>query len=159
MWEAIAIVSASVGAAGAVSAWIFAYRARGEALAARNDANTSAERARIAETKADESDARAFDSEARAVAAATELKAAEARIAVLLNQVDARRRENTELYERLAKAGAPVGGVLVDASLDRLYEDEDRGEAGRGTDPGTGGNGHDMSGDATPPSGTPKPSR
>jgi hypothetical protein len=129
---------AVVGALGAVTGWIAAFRARGEAREAQKQANEEAERARKAEAARDTARAQVFDADARAEIAATGLRVAKTELDTARSELARERREKAKLIDDLSKRGVPVGDALVDSSVDRLYEDEDRrsSEARRDPDPG-----------------------
>lgn len=129
---------AVAGAIGSVTGWIAAYRARGESRDSLAKANESAERARLAEVATEAAKGKTFDAEARAATAIAQCKVAEQTLASTQSELARERREKAKLIDDLAKRGVPIGDVLVDSSVDRLYEDEDRrGSEGR-NDPGSG---------------------
>lgn len=94
-----------------------------------------------AERRADASDRAKFDSDANAAAAVAELDAAKKNLTSTEATLQSERLEKARLYALLAKAGAPVGDSVVDASIGGLYPDGDQGggSPGGGTDPGSGG--------------------
>lgn len=110
--------------------WYFAWRARGECLA---------KDAQLMDAHAGESAAKglALENGANATTAGARLAASEERAVKLQNQLDAERKSRQSLVDALAKSGHPVGEVVVDGALGRLYPDSDPG--GPGSDPGSGG--------------------
>lgn len=130
----IAELAAGVAGAAAIAGWIYAYRARGEARSALELANREAERARLAEVARDAADAKASDAIADAAACDVELRAERAALTATRAELIDERRKNATLLEKLAKAGAPVGPVLLDSTVDRLYADKDR-RGSQGRDP------------------------
>ncbi len=134
---------AALGIAGTASGWYAAWRSRG-------DANQAGERARLAGARADAADARAVDAEMHAVAAEAQRKGAEIDVQNARQAIARERAAAAEILETLAKAGAPVGDVLLDGTIDRLYADRDRQRAGRGPHPGAGGDPVDV---PAPPAG------
>lgn len=135
--ETLLSILAGIGGVSTAVMAVLAWRARGEALAGRRDANDAAERARIAEIRTGAEQAKTLDADARAGAATALYKAADHRTAALLTELDRERREKGVLLEKLAKLGVPVGDVLVDTTLDRLYAFPSRREASG--DPGADG--------------------
>jgi hypothetical protein len=125
----LAFAAASLAAA--ISGWWKAWSARGEA-------NAAAERARIAETRADAERAHAFDAQAAAAVALAQLKGAQLDLAQATQDLVRARAEKGDLLEQIAKLGVPVGDALYDSTVDRLYADRDRREAGRGASAGAG---------------------
>lgn len=121
---------AVAGAVGSVTGWINAFRARGESRDALKKANEEAERSRIAEAARDAARAKILDAESRAETALAELRVATETEGSLRAELARERREKAKLVDDLAKRGAPVGDVLVDSTVDRLYEDED-GDSGK----------------------------
>lgn len=123
---------AALGALGAVTGWIAAFRARGESRDALGTANKAAERARIAEARADAAEAKAANADSNAAAAGVELKAAKASEAVALSSLKRERQEKANLLADLAKRGVAVGGSIVDASIDKLFPDDHENSRGPG---------------------------
>lgn len=115
----------------AVSGWIAAYVARGQA----NDASATA---RLAEASREAHRARADDAEAQKQIAISQRRVSDERAASFESELARERKERRDLLESLAKSGSPVGPGLVDDTLDRLYENQDRRETGRGASPGPG---------------------
>lgn len=115
----------ATGAVGMLG-WFFAWRGRGDVL----------------EAAAAELAARqlAFQTSAAAAANDTKYQAEKLRADQLQAQLDSERASKQALIDALTKAGAPVGPVVVDNALDRLYPDGDQGGQGPGTghgrDPG-----------------------
>lgn len=128
-----------------VSGWIVAYRERGKA-------NEAAERSRIAEVARDAARQHGDDDKNKRAAAESELRVERVNVDRLTHEVARLAREKRDLLERLATSGVPVGDVVVDDALDRLYPDEDRRETDRGPNPGPGGDHDDVSGDPSVPS-------
>lgn len=120
----------ALGIAGTASGWFFAWRARGEA-------NEAAERARLAEARTGAAEQRAFESSMAAAATSAQLKGAEIDVANAKQALARERADQSRILEHLAQAGAPVGDVLVDSTMDRLYADRERTRRGAG--PGSGG--------------------
>ncbi len=150
---------AVVGAIGAVTGWVAAFRARGESRDALTKAIESAVRARLAEVATEAAKGKTFDAEARAATATAQCKVAEQTLASTQSELARERREKAKLIDDLAKRGVPVGDVLVDSSVDRLYEDEDRrgsqdrndqGPRSRDDRAGVSGDGSDPSHKADP---------
>jgi enhancing lycopene biosynthesis protein 2 len=121
--EIALVVSGLLGAIG----WLFAWRARGEVT----DVRKELEVARAATQAAKDV---SFTAGSRAVVAETQLADERRHSAALTLQLATERQHVQTLVDALAKAGAPVGGLLVGSALDGLYEDG----GGQGTDPGTG---------------------
>lgn len=112
--EILAIGSSSVlGAIG----WVFAWRARGEAL----DESKAHEKTKLelAATKST-----AMDEGRRAAAAEIRARFEAERSAALEAALAAERQTRQSLVDALTKAGVPVGPALVDNALDRLYKDK-----------------------------------
>lgn len=130
------------------SGWFMAWRSRGEALDAKESANAAAERARIAEAKAGVAADHAVDAEARASTAVMQYKASEATLVTTQRELAAERAGRADLLEQLAKLGAPVGDVLLDSTIDRLYKNGHREGTGGGPSSGAGGNQTLVPGDA-----------
>jgi hypothetical protein len=129
----IAEIIAGSSAAAAIAGWIFAYRARGESRDALQQANAEAARAQLAEAKTLTAIRAAEVAEAQAAAAVAELDNAKAKAAARLAELNLERAEKGRLLAKLAEHRIPVGAVLVDDTLDRLYPDADDygGEAGQ----------------------------
>ena len=108
--------------------WFFAWRARGEVV----DCQKAMHAAVAGEAAAK---ALAFEANASAVAAAASAQAAQFTATGLQNQLDAERKSRQALVDALAKAGAPVGDVVVESALDGLYPNGDQGGPGAGADP------------------------
>lgn len=122
------------GAAGMVG-FILAYLARGQTL--DRDAKLARAAFDLAAVKAS-----SFDAGARAVMAETRLADAERTIASLQLEVDNERKAKQSLVDALAKAGVPVGDVLVGSAVDRLYPNG----GGQGANPGARGGQEPVSG-------------
>src|SRR5512139_3230285 len=118
------LASLGVGVLG-VLGWIVAWRSRGATLDEREVADRV--RGDLAVTR--ESEAANLR---RAVAAEAELAAERVRATELEKQLAAERASAQSLADELAKAGVPVGDVLVDHSLDGLYQNG-RDETGAGS--------------------------
>jgi hypothetical protein len=130
---------------GAVSGWVAAYRARGQA-------NESAERARLSEAKAEAQERAADLARMNESAARGELHVAEVNLSVARRTIAMQIKERNDEYERLAKAGVPVGDVLVGGAIGVLYPHEDGDADGREAGPGGGGEvGGPLSDDPTGP--------
>lgn len=121
--------------------WYFAWRARGEA---------GDERRRAESALAGEIAAKAMALEAtQAKLTAEGMGAAQkSRADGLSLQLDTERASKQALIDALAKAGAPVGPVVVDSALDGLYKNGD--QRGQGGDPNAGGNPAGVSGQPAP---------
>lgn len=135
-----------LGGVVAASGWFFAWRSRGET-------NKAGDRARIAEARADAERARALDSDSGRAAAEAQVKAAAAENKNLRAELALERKTKGDLLEKLAKADAPVGDVLLDSTVDRLYANRHR----EGNGPGSRGGGGEAAvpGDPTkPPTGS-----
>lgn len=93
----------------------------------------------VADAKAGEASARqvALEAEAKAATAQALLAAAQSRAGSLQVQLDAERKSRHDLVDELAKRGVPVGDVVVDAAVDRLYPNGDQG--GQGSSASAGG--------------------
>jgi len=115
------------GAAGMVG-YFLAYLARGQTL--DRDSRLTAAALDLAAAKG-----ASFDAGARAVMSETRLADAQRAIGALQLEVDGERKIKQSLVDALAKAGVPVGDVLVGSAVDRLYQDR----GGQGSDPGSGG--------------------
>jgi hypothetical protein len=115
--------------------WFFAWRARGEA---------GDERRRAESALAGEIAAKAMALEAtQAKLTAEGMGAAQrSRADGLALQLDTERASKQALIDALAKAGAPVGPVVVDSALDGLYKNG----RSQGADSNTGGNPTGVSG-------------
>lgn len=146
---------AVAGAVGAVTGWINAFRARGESREALQKANEAAERARLAEVARDAARGKVFDAEVKADTASAECRVTKQELDSTKAELARERREKAKMIDDLAKRGVPVGDALVDSSIDRLYEDEDRrgSEDRRGTDPGSSDDRARVSGDPADTSG------
>lgn len=114
----------ATGAAGMIG-FLLAYLARGQTI--DRDAQLA-----LAASDLETAKATAFDAGARAVIAETKLADANRTIAALELEVDSERKTKQSLVDALAKAGVPVGDLLVGSAIDRLYQD------GRGQDPDSG---------------------
>lgn len=142
----LAELAAAAAGVAAIGGWIAAWRARG-------DSNAAGERARIAEVKADAGVARALDAEAGRAAAEAQLKAAAVENQNLRAALSREQATKGALLEKLAALGAPVGDVLLDSTIDRLYKNRDR--QGNGSSSGAGGDPTPVpAGPAKPPTGT-----
>ncbi|HKQ65974.1 MAG TPA: hypothetical protein VJZ73_13250 [Methylomirabilota bacterium] len=128
----------ATGAVGMLG-WFFAWRGRGDVL----EATTSELAARQL----------TFQATAAASAADTKYQAEKLRTDQLQAQLDSERASKQALIDALAKAGSPVGPVVVDSSLDRLYQDGDQG--GQGPNAGVGGGPAGVSGQPAPAAGPP----
>jgi anti-sigma factor RsiW len=117
---------AAIAIAGAVSGWVAAWRARGAA-------NDAADRARIAEAKIEEISLRALAAESAATVANARRESLEAELTRIQAQIAQSRAERGELLEQIAKLGVPVGDVLYDSTIDRLYKDRDRTGGSQGS--------------------------
>jgi hypothetical protein len=132
-------VSIVVGLAGTASGWFFAWRARGDGIDARVDANAMADGRRIAEAKTDAMLHRAEVAEAGTATATMQLKAAQATIGSLQLELQRTRLDKDAIYEKLAKLGAPVGDALYDSATSRLYANRDRRPSSGSASTGAGG--------------------
>ncbi len=128
MFTTIAILA--TGAVGMLG-WFFAWRTRGEVVDARKEIQSS-EAGEVA------AKALALEANAKAVTALAQADAAQRTATGLQNQLDAERKSRQALVDALAKAGAPVGGAVVDSALDGLYPNGDQGGSGAGPNPGGG---------------------
>jgi hypothetical protein len=142
------VILGLIGAALASSGWVFAWRARGEA-------NAAGDRARLAESLADARLTRVPVAMAEASTAVTQYRALQTTLADTQNQLARERAGKAELLEQLAKIGAPVGDVLFDNTIDRLYKNRDRAGGGQGSGPGGGAD--DLPG--APAGGAPDPAK
>jgi hypothetical protein len=133
--EILILVTGAVGVFG----WFFAWRARGEVGDVRKE---------LAIAVADATNAKdsALQSGARAVTAEGLVVNYRAQYVAVTAQLDAERRSRQSLVDALAKAGVPVGGVVVDTVMDGLYQDG----GGQGPDAGTGGGQAGLSGQPAP---------
>lgn len=144
-----------IGAVGTATGWLFAWRSRGEALSARGMANDAAERARIAEVKTAAMEQQALDAESRAAVAVLQYKATMADLGIVQENLLRERTLRGALLEKLAILGAPVGDILLDSTIERLYANRHRPGGGSGSGPG--GDPPAVPGDpAKPPSGAGK---
>lgn len=112
---------------------VMAWRARGGQVDAQRLANEAADRTRIAEAGTEAQRRRADDAEARALSAVLELRVSKTTVEVIRAELLRERKERQDDLEILAKAGAPVGGALVDAAIDRVFT---LAGAPSGADPG-----------------------
>lgn len=119
----------ATGAAGALG-WFFAWRGRGELIAAHKEIEEDQAFLAAANTLA-------FAGNSKAAAAGAALAVAQARTDALAVELDAERKSRQSLIDALAKSGAPVGDAVVDNAMDRLYSNGDQG--GPGPDTGSGG--------------------
>lgn len=156
--EAISIA----GGIGAVTGWIFAFRARGEAGKAK-DAAAVAERDRAAtELRAAQAERLQELAANSAAAGRVEIEALERGTKLLRATIEAERKAKGDLLARLQAKGIPVGDVAVDAVLDGLFPNSDSRETRPGTDRGSQDPGDDRSvpdRSSDPPSGTPREGR
>lgn len=76
----------------------------------------------------------ALAAEGKASTATAQLAAEKARADALSMQLDSERQARQHLVDELAKKGIPVGGIVVDDAVDRLYKDG--GGPGAGADAG-----------------------
>jgi hypothetical protein len=152
-------IVATVAGVGAVAGWVFAYRARGESRAALAAANEAADRARLEAARADAAEARANALASDAAAAAVELKATRAEVSVVRSVLTRERREKAALLADLATRGVPVGPVLVDDAIDRLYPHENDQGRGPGADGDANGTDRSVSDDAPTDPGKPTKTR
>lgn len=130
---------ALVAAAG-FTGWFLAWRARGEALAGGRSASAAADAQRTEAMRADHAEQLARDADARAGAAHASLQLAAEKVFVLDQSLTRERQRSGGLLERLAKAGVPIGGDLVDDALGGLYAHGDgRSPGGGDPDPVSGG--------------------
>jgi hypothetical protein len=131
----------------AVSGWVMAYRARGQA-------NTVSDRARLAEAKADAAVRKQELAQSNEAAMLGELKALKVELSGAKQTINRLQKERQNDLEKLAAAGVPVGDVLVDSALGDLYPHEggDRREAGAG-DGGQDGGGGPVPDDVRDPAG------
>jgi hypothetical protein len=150
-------ILAGVGAVGTAAGWLFAWRSRGEALAARGDANAAGERARMAEVKSAAMEQQALDAESRAAVAVIQYKSTATDLEITQQDLLRERILRGDLLDKLAKLGAPVGDELLDSTIRRLYENRHRPGNANSPSPGAGG---DLSGvpsdPAKPPAATGK---
>lgn len=122
--EIALVVSGLLGAIG----WFFAWRARGEATDTRKELEWQQSATSMAKDAS-------FAAGSRAVIAETRYAEEQTRSRALEAQVAAERQHVQTLVDALAKAGVPVGGLLVGQALDSLYPDD----RGQDTHPGSGG--------------------
>lgn len=128
-----------VGGLGTASGWFFAWRSRGEASDAKDDANRAAERARIEAGRADAAEAKAQAADSARVVAETQLKVAAVAADGYKFALDRSNADKEALYAQLAKLGAPVGADLFDSTSRRLYANRDRGAPGGAESSNSGG--------------------
>jgi hypothetical protein len=114
--------------------WFAAWRARGDTLETKN---------LLAAATAGEVAARELllEANAKASTAATQASVAMSRADSLQMQLDAERKARQSVVDAMAKSGVPVGPLVVDDALGRLYPDGDAGNPGAGSNPGAGGSG------------------
>jgi hypothetical protein len=134
----------ATGAVGMLG-WYFAWRGRGEIIAARKEV----EAAEAGEATAKQV---AFENGGRAVTAETLAGARLSQLEGLQMQLDGERKSRQHLVDELTKAGVAVGPVVVESALDRLYKDSRQG--GPGSDPGSGGDPQRVSGQPAGPAGS-----
>lgn len=134
-WNTVAL--AATGALGTMG-WLFAWIAERSVVAKDRE---------VATAKAGEVAAKALTLAADAKASVAEAKLASevSRALDLQVQLDAERKARHDLVDELAKKGVPVGDSLVDAAMDRLYQD------GGGQDPGSGSSGDPQRVSGQPP--------
>lgn len=123
--ETIALlVTGALGMLGWFFAWVSqrAVVAKGAELAAANAGEGAARTV-------------ALTAEGKAAVAQAQVEAAKARADSLQAQLDAERKSRASLVDALSKKGVPVGDVVVDSALDRLFPD------GRGQGAGSSGSG------------------
>jgi len=128
MFDVIALLVS--GLAGALG-WFFAWRSRGEAMAAVSEE----EKARAGESAAT---TQAFVANARATAAEAQAAVASERALALQAQLDNERRQRQALVDALAKAGVPAGDILVGGAIGVLYPDGGGSGQDSGPNPGDG---------------------
>jgi len=106
------LVTGALGVAG----WFAAWRARGQAI------ETQTELTKAAVAIAAEKDATS-EANAGRVAAEARSKIALERAVSMERELATERAARQALVDAIKKAGLPVGPVLVDNALDRLYQD------------------------------------
>lgn len=114
--------------------WVAAWRSRGYTLETKN---------LLAAATAGEVAARELllEANAKAATASTQASVAMSRADSLQLQLDAERKARQSVVDAMAKSGAPVGPVVVDDALGRLYPDGDAGGSSAGSNPGGSGSG------------------
>lgn len=132
MSPTLTVISLLVTGVAGMAGWFFAWLARGDAI----DAIKAIGVATAGEGAAKEL---LLEAQQKLVTATTQLTAASARGDNLQTQLDSARKGNQDLVHALAKAGAPVGPMVVDVALGGLYPDGDTAGAGAGADAGGGG--------------------
>jgi len=120
--------------------WFFAWLGQRQVVDKGREVNAAAAGEAAAKTVA-------LAAEAKAVTVAAQLAAEKARADALQVQLDSERQARQHLVDELAKKGLPVGDVVVDAAVDRLYADG----GGQGASADAGGDPQRLSGQ---PSGT-----
>lgn len=121
--------------------WFFAWW--GQRQVVSKDADVAAAHAGEMAAKA-----MALASEGKAATAAAQLGAEKERSAALQTQLDSEREARQHLVDELAKKGLPVGDVVVDAAVGRLYADG----GGQGASADAGGDPQRLSGQSAAPS-------
>lgn len=138
MLEILGGIGTLAGVGGIITFGVFAWRGRGEAIAATRRELEAGEKLLAAERKQDAAERRAFDAEATAAAAGTKLRVATEELERTRGELAAERIAKGKLYAELAARGAPVGDVVVDSALDGLPFAEGDRKAGEGGDPDPG---------------------
>lgn len=128
--EAIAVV----GGVGAVTGWIFAFRARGEAVRAKDQAAAAEALGSMASLRAATAERLQELAATSAATSRTEVEALERAVSMLREQVRAANKSKGDLLARLQANGVPVGDVATDIALDGLYPNPDDPNTGTGTD-------------------------
>lgn len=154
MWTEILL--GAIGAAGTLSGWIAAWYSRGEALDAIRSTNQAIGESFTATTRAADAEHRALNAEAGRAAAALQLNALRRSDEVLQTALDRARRNQEVLLAQLAKAGVPVGGLLVDDALSELYSPVPTSGASGGG-PSAGGDPVDLPADPAATPAAPEP--
>lgn len=127
--ELLGAVGTLAGVGGIITFGVFAYRSRGEAIAAKNETAEAQRHELAAERRADTCERGRLDAEMTAVAKTKELIVTTAELERVRGELAAERAAKGKLYAKLAALGAPVGDVVVDDAMDGLYEDPNRGKA------------------------------
>lgn len=108
--------------------WFAAWRARGEVVTGQKAAQAAVAGEAAAKVMA-------FEGNAKAIAAEAKLLAEVARSSSLEKLLAQERQSKQTLLDEMAKRGLPVGDVVVDVELDRLYKDGNQGGQGPGSGP------------------------
>lgn len=121
--ELLGAAGTLAGVGGVITFGVFAWRGRGEAIAATRRELEAGKKLLEAERKADELGRAKLDADAIAAAANTELAATKEELERVREVLISERVKTGNLYEKLAALGAPVGDVVVDSAIDGLFPD------------------------------------